>query len=130
MNKHMLTESFIIQDKIDRVSSVDTRLIKNHILSNFTLDARYNDDQYWYMKDYVKVPYHQHIQWTQDYLRDHYRSEYGKTLIPTPVDSIRGIVQQTGEGVNTKKLIKVFPDEVREEMEKKEDPKQDVGLKQ
>ena len=28
----------------------------------------------------------------------------------------------TGEGVNNKKLIKVFPDEVREEMEKKEDP--------
>ena len=36
----------------------------------------------------------------------------------------------TGEGVNNKKLIKVFPDEVREEMEKKEEPKQDVGLKQ
>ena len=28
----------------------------------------------------------------------------------------------TGEGVNNKKLIKVFPDEVKEEMEKKEDP--------
>ena len=96
MNKQMLTESFIIQDKIDKVSSVDTKLIKNHILSNFTLDARYNDDQYWYMKDYVKVPYHQHIQWTQDYLRDHYRSEYGKTLV----------VQQTGENVNTHHNVK------------------------
>ncbi len=51
MNKQTLTESFIIQDKIDKVSSVDTKLIKNHILSNFTLDDRYNDDQYWYMKD-------------------------------------------------------------------------------
>ena len=58
------------------------------------------------MNDYVKIPYHQHIQWTQDYLRDHYRSEYGKTLIPTPVDSIRGIVQQTGEGVNTHHNVK------------------------
>ena len=36
----------------------------------------------------------------------------------------------TGEGVNNKKLIKVFPDEVREEMEKKEEPKEDQGLKQ
>ena len=66
MNKQTLTESFIIVDKIDRVSSVDTRLIKNHILSNFTLDARYNDDQYWYMKDYVnhtflKVIFHCNI---------------------------------------------------------------------
>ena len=36
----------------------------------------------------------------------------------------------TGEGVNNKKLIKVFPDEVKEEMEKKDEPKQDQGLKQ
>ena len=43
----------------------------------------------------------------------------------------------TGEGVNNKKLIKVFPDEVREEMEnkdepmeKKDKPKEEQGLKQ
>ena len=106
MEKLRLTESFIITGKLDEVSSVDTKLIKNHILSNFTLDARYEDEQYWYMKDYVKVPYHQHIQWTQDYLRDHYRSEHGKTLIPTSVDSIRGIVQQTGVNVNTHNNVK------------------------
>ena len=106
MQKHRLTESFIITGKIDKVSSVDTRLIKNHILSNFSLTNRYDDKQYWYMKDYVKVPYHQHIQWTQDWLRDHYRLEHEKTLVPTPVDSIRGIVQQTGENVNTHHNVK------------------------
>ena len=36
----------------------------------------------------------------------------------------------TGEGVNNKKLIKVFPDDVKEEMEKKEEPKEDPSLKQ
>ena len=106
MQKHRLTESFIITGKIDKVSSVDTRLIKNHILSNFSLTSRYDDKQYWYMKDYVEVPYHQHIQWTQDWLRDHYRLEHGQTLIPTPIDSIRGIVQQTGENVNTHHNVK------------------------
>jgi len=106
MEKHRLTESFIITGKIDKVSSVDTRLIKNHILSNFSLTSRYDDEQYWYMKDYVEVPYHQHIQWTQDYLRDHYRLEHGQTLIPTPIESIRGIVQQTGENVNTHNNVK------------------------
>jgi len=106
LEKLRLTESFIIQGKLDEVSSVDTKLIKNHILSNFTLDARYKDDQYWYMKDYVKVPYHQHIQWTQDWLRDHFRAEHGRTLVPTPIDSIRGIVQQTGENVNTHHNVK------------------------
>ena len=104
--KNKLTESFIIQGKIDKVSSVDTRLIKNHILSNFTLTNRYDDSQYWYMKDYVKVPYHQHIQWVQDWLRDHYRSEHDRTLVPTPIDSIRVIVQQTSENVNTHHNVK------------------------
>ena len=106
MEKHRLTESFIITGKIDEVSSVDTRLIKNHILSNFSLTNRYDDKQYWYMRDYVKVPYHQHIQWTQDWLRDHYRVEHGQTLVPTSVDSIRGMVQQTGENVNTHHNVK------------------------
>ena len=36
----------------------------------------------------------------------------------------------TGEGVNNKKLIKVFPDEVKEEMDKKEEPKDDPSLMQ
>ena len=106
LKKHKLTEQFYIVDKIDKVSAVNTRLLKNHILSHFMMSNRYKDNQYWYMSEYVKIPYHQHIQWTQDYLRDHYRSEHGKTLVPTPVDSIRGIVQQTGESVNTHHNVK------------------------
>jgi hypothetical protein len=106
LEKQRLTESFIIRGKIDKVSSVDTKLIKNHILSNFTLTNRYDDNQYWYMKDYVKVPYHQHIQWTNDWLRDHYRLEHDRTLVPTPIDSIRGIVQQTNENVLTHNNVK------------------------
>ena len=106
LKKHTLTESFIIEGKIDNVSAVNTRLIKNHILSNFMVANRYKDDQYWYMSEYMKVPYHQHIQWTQDWLRDHFRLEHDKTLIPTPVDSIRGIIQQTGDSVNTHNNVK------------------------
>lgn len=106
MEKLRLTEKFIITGKIDKVSAVNTKLIKNHILSNFSLVNRYDDNQYWYMKDYVKIPYHQHIQWVQDYLRDHYRLEHGRTLVPTPIDSIRGIVQQTGENVLTHNNVK------------------------
>lgn len=101
MIKNRLTEQFIIKGKIDKVSSVDTKLIKNHILSNFTLHNRMTNDQYWYLKDYVKVPYHQHIQWVQDFIRDHYRVEHDRTLVLLAKDGIRGIVQQTGENVNT-----------------------------
>ena len=106
LKKHKLAEQFFIKGKVDSVSAVNTKLIKNHILSNFMLVNRYKDDQYWYMKEYVKVPYHQHIQWTQDWLRDHYRLEYNQTLVPTPVDSIRGVIQQTGENVNTHHNVK------------------------
>lgn len=106
LEKHKLTEQFYIKGKVDSVSAVNTKLIKNHILSNFMLANRYDDPQYWYMKEYVKVPYHQHIQWTQDWLRDHYRLEHGQTLVPTPIDSIRGIIQQTGEQVNTHHNVK------------------------
>ena len=106
LEKLRLTESFIIEGKIDSVSAVNTRLIKNHILSNFSMVNRYKDNQYWYMSEYLKVPYHQHIQWTQDWLRDHFRLEHNRTLIRTPVDSIRGIIQQTGERVNTHHNVK------------------------
>ena len=37
LEKHTLTEQFLITGKIDSVSAIDTRLIKNHILSNFML---------------------------------------------------------------------------------------------
>ena len=106
LEKLRLTESFVIEGKIDSVSAVNTRLIKNHILSNFSMVNRYKDNQYWYMSEYLKVPYHQHIQWTQDWLRDHFRLKYSQTLVPTPVDSIRGIIQQTGERVNSHHNVK------------------------
>ena len=106
LEKLRLNESFIITGKIDSVSAVNTGLIKNHILSNFSLANRYKDDQYWFMNEYLKVPYHQHIQWTQDWLRDHFRLEYEQTLVPTPSDSIRGIIQQTGESVITHNNVK------------------------
>ena len=104
--KSRLTEQFYILGELDKVSKVNTDLIRNHILSNFSMRNRYKDDQYWYMSEYLKVPYHQHIHWTQDYLRDHYRADHGWTLIPTPKDSIRGIIQQTGERVNTHHNVK------------------------
>jgi len=50
LKKHKLTEQFFIKGKVDSISAVNTKLIKNHILSNFMLANRYNDPQYWYMK--------------------------------------------------------------------------------
>ena len=106
LEKHRLTESFVIEGKLDKVSSVNTRLLKNHILSNYSMTNRYKDDQYWYMSEYVKIPYHQHIQWVQDWIRDHYKVDYNRACIPTSKDSIRGMVLQQGEGVITHNNLK------------------------
>ena len=104
--KHRLTESFIVKGEIDSVSKINNDLIRNHLFSNYSLANKFEDEQYWYMKDYLKVPYHQHIQWINDYIRDHYREEHDKTLVPVNNESIRALIQQTGEQINTHNNVK------------------------
>ena len=104
--KHRLTESFILKGEIDSVSKINNDLIRNHLFSNYSLTNKFDDDQYWYMKDYLKIPYHQHIQWVNDYIRDHYREKYERTLVPTNKDSLRALIQQTGEQINTHNNVK------------------------
>ena len=64
--KKQLHELVIITGEIDKVSAVNINMLKNHILSNWTLTNRITDNDYNYEHDYSKVPYHQHIQWVQD----------------------------------------------------------------
>ena len=104
--KHRLTESFIVKGTIDSVSKINYDLIRNHLFSNYSLTNRFEDDQYWYMRDYLKVPYHQHIQWINDYIRDHYREKYEQTLVPVSKDPLRAFIQQTGEQINTHNNVK------------------------
>ena len=103
MEKKLLSETSIVTGTVDSVSYIKPKLIENHCLSNFSLSDKIKDDQFWHLKDYNIVPYHQHIQWLQDYIRDHYRVDYGAVLIP-PAEhthlNIRSIVQQTNESIN------------------------------
>ena len=61
--KKQLHELFVITGKLDDVSSVDINMLKNHVLSNWSLNNRVSDNDFKYEHDYSKVPYHQHIQW-------------------------------------------------------------------
>ena len=97
-NKKQLHELSIITGTIDDISSVNINMLKNHVLSNWTLNNRLSDNDYKFEHDYSKVPYHQHLQWVQDYIRDHYRIEYGQTLCPTPVNSVAGGFEFIGTG--------------------------------
>lgn len=98
MQKNILSEKFIVTGTVSDQSLLNTRQIQNHCLSNFSLETKIKDDQFWHLEDYNTIPYHQHIQWFQDYIRDHYRAEYDRTTVPCV--GIRSLVQQTGESIN------------------------------
>ena len=101
MHKTLLSETFIVTGTVQKESFLKPKQIENHCLSNFTLDTKIKDDQFWHLEDYNTVPYHQHIQWFQDYIRDHYRAEYGLSTIPLTNNlGIRSIIQQTGQVIN------------------------------
>ena len=103
MHKNLLSETFLVTGTVSDKSLLKPKQIENHCLSNFTLGNKIIDDQFWHLEDYISVPYHQHIQWFQDYVRDHYRLEYNATLVPTDGDqslNVRSIVQQSGESIN------------------------------
>jgi hypothetical protein len=106
MEKNILTESFYITTKLDDVSLIDIQLIKNHILEQYNLNKNYSDLQYWYMNNYVQVPYHKHIQWLSDWITDHYKLNHNKTLCFTLEDGIRGLVQKPNQIVNTHHNVK------------------------
>ena len=103
MQKIILSEQFVLTGTVNSVAHLNPKLIKNHCLSNFTLDNKIKSDQFWHLEDYNTIPYHQHIQWFQDYVRDHFRAECGKTPTPCTGDqdlNIRSIIQQSGESIN------------------------------
>jgi len=99
LKKQIFTELFYIQEKLNKLSLIDTQLIKNHLLSNCIISNKYKDNQYWYMSQYFKVEYHQHIKWFQEYLTDHYLSEHKRTLVFNSVDSIRCLLQKNKENI-------------------------------
>ena len=105
-HKKLLSETFIITGEIDKVSKINYDTVKSHILSYHKKENYLSDNPVFYKKDHFKIEYHQHIQWTQDWLRDHYMLDHRQTLVPTEKDSIRGIVQQLGENVNTHNNVK------------------------
>ena len=86
MRKNTLSEKFILTGTVDKVSHLNPRQIQNHCLSNFSLETRIKNDQFWHLENYNTIPYHQHIQWFQDYIRDHYKINYDRTPIPCTVN--------------------------------------------
>ena len=108
MQKKLLSETSIITGTVSDKSLLKHQMVKNHVMNNFSLTNKIKDDQYWHLKDYITLPYHQHLQWFEDYIRDHYREKYNTSLVKIPDLKLgnRAIVQQTGEQINFHNHIK------------------------
>ena len=70
MDKKVLSEKFLVTGAVSDISFLKPKQIENHCLSNFTLDNRIKNDQFWHLEDYITLPYHQHIQWFFDYISE------------------------------------------------------------
>jgi len=84
MKKKVVSEIDIVSGTIDSPKGfeVDRDTIKNDIITSFINQKRISKkERDFSYTDYV-VPFSQPLQWLKDYLRDHFRMEYGKTLIP------------------------------------------------
>jgi hypothetical protein len=83
MQKKVLTEVDLYTGEIamPKGFEINRDKIKNDILKSFvTLDRINNNPRTYSYKNY-KVPFSPPIQWMQDYMRDHWKVEYGPTLV-------------------------------------------------
>ena len=84
MHKKVLTEVDLYYGQISMPKGFEINriVIKYDILKSFVTSDRINNNPQTYSYKNYKVPYSQPLQWMQDYVRDHWRVEYGSTLIP------------------------------------------------
>ncbi len=81
MQKKVLSEIDLYIDTV-HVIKIDRTKIKNDILNSFVSETRLSNNKKDYSYQDFKVPFSQPLEWLKDYLRDHFREKYGKTLIP------------------------------------------------
>ena len=84
MQRKVLTEVDLYTGKIEMPKGfeIDLNKIKNDLLKSFVTEDRISNNPKTYSYKEYKVPFSQPLQWMQDYMRDHWRSEYGPTLVP------------------------------------------------
>ncbi len=84
MQKKVLSEIDLYHGAIDAPKGFEIKrdTIKNSILNSFIKEKRISEN----IKDYsysdYQLEYSQAHQWLQDYVRDHFRLNFNKTLIP------------------------------------------------
>ena len=81
MQKKVLSEIDLYIDDV-HVIKIDRAQIKNDILSSFASEKRLSKNKKDYSYQDFKIPPSKPIQWLHDYIRDHFKLDYHRTLIP------------------------------------------------
>ena len=83
MQKVVLSEISLIygEVKTPKGFEIDRVKIKNDILSSFVKNKRISQNNKDYSYQDYEIPFSQPLQWLQDYIRDHWRVEYGHSLV-------------------------------------------------
>ena len=83
MQKKVLTEVDLYHGEIamPKGFEIDLDKIRNDIIESYVKKNRINNNPQAYAFDDYVVPFSQPLQWMQDYMRDHWRVEYGRTLV-------------------------------------------------
>ena len=84
MKKQVVSEIDIVSGTIDSPKGfeINREKIKNDIITSFINQKRISNNEKDFAYTDYQVPFSQPLQWYRDYLRDHFRLEYNKTLIP------------------------------------------------
>ena len=83
MQKVVLSEIDLYHGEVAMPKGFDIDLdkIRNDIIESYIQEKRINNNPKAYTFDDYVVPFSQPLQWMQDYIRDHWRVEYGSTLV-------------------------------------------------
>ena len=81
MLKKVLSEIDFYIDTV-QVIKIDRAKIKNDILNSFVSEKRLSNNKKDYSYHDFKVPFSKPLQWLQDYIRDHFKVDYQRALIP------------------------------------------------
>jgi hypothetical protein len=84
MKKQVVSEIDIVSGTIDSPKGfeINREKIKNDIITSFINQKRISKNKKDFAYSDYEVPFSQPLQWLKDYLRDHFRIEHNKTLIP------------------------------------------------
>ena len=83
MQKVVLSEIDVYTGEVSMPTGfeIDQDQIKNNIISSYIKENRISKNNKDYSYQDYRVPFSQPLQWLQDYIRDHWRVEYGYSLV-------------------------------------------------